>query len=217
MSRRAAPTVVGLSGPDGAGKSTTLAELAAALGREGVVATGSHLYGCVLCRRWTAAPAAALASAPGPDRDGGRLAAAARHGHALVDAAELQLRLGAACVGARLRRRGTRSLVVTDRGPLDGLVKHDPSARSLVGRWYRRCAGRYQVIVWLDAPAEVLAGRDGEHDPAELAASRDRFGRWAGRLGNVVRVDTAGGPPEAVARTIRDRLAVGVPPAGPGS
>lgn len=215
MSRRAAPMVVGLSGPDGAGKSTTLAELAAALGREGVVAVGSHLYGCLLCRRWAAAPAAALASSAAGGRGGGRLAAAARRGHALVDVAELSLRLRAACAGARLRGAGTATLVVTDRGPLDGLAKHDPATASLVGRWYRRCAGRYQMIVWLDAPAEVLAERDGEHGPAELAAWRDRFGRWADHLGNVVRVDTATGPPEAVARTIRGWLD-GAVPAGRG-
>ena len=37
MSGRGAPTVVGLSGPDGAGKSSVLADLTAALGREGLV------------------------------------------------------------------------------------------------------------------------------------------------------------------------------------
>jgi hypothetical protein len=73
------------------------------------------------------------------------------------------------------------------------------------------------MIVWLDAPAEILAERDGEHGPAQLAASRDRFAHWAGVLGNVVRVDSGAGPPETVARTIRGRLDGAVPPAGAGS
>jgi hypothetical protein len=208
MSGRGAPTVVGLSGPDGAGKSSVLADLTAALGREGLVPARPHLYGCLLCRRLPATPAGSLTSAPVGGRRGGRLAALARRGHALVDAAELAVRLELARARARAQRRGAAALVVTDRGPLDGLAKHDPPAGSLAGRWYRRSAGRYQVIVWLDAPAEVLAGRDREHDPAELAAWRGRFDRWAGRLDNVVRVDTATRAPGTVARAVRDQLAV---------
>jgi hypothetical protein len=132
------------------------------------------------------------------------------------------VRLELARAGARTRHQGTAPLVVTDRGPLDGLAKHDPPPRSLAGRWYRRSAGRYRMIVWLDAPAEVLAGRDGEHDPAELAAWRDRFDRWAGRLDNVVRVDTAARRPEAVARAVRDQLGrpgalIREGPGGPGA
>jgi AAA domain len=176
---------LGLSGPDGCGKTTLAAALADAARRHGDAAEVVHVYGCVLCRRTSGhhAPHTHVLPATGR-RDPASGAGRPAHldlldaAHALLDATEMALRLAAA--RRRLRRaHGTTAVLITDRSPLDALVKYDPPLRSAVAAVWLRIAAGYSQIVVLDAPEEVLAERDREHTPAELRESRQRFARWA--------------------------------------
>jgi thymidylate kinase len=58
------------------------------------------------------------------------------------------------------------------------------------------------VLVVLDAPAEVLRARKGEHDLATLQAQRDRYRALAGRPGAVLVDATADA--DAVRREVTD-------------
>jgi hypothetical protein len=130
----------------------------------------------------------------------GRLAELLRTVHGYVDAYELVVRLLALRLAATW---GTSAVVVTDRGPLDGLAKHDPPRRSQLARRYLRLASKYDLIVLLDAPADLLAHRDGEHCAEELEHWRALYRRWAdvtAAAGNeVLVVDTVGRAPDSIA------------------
>lgn len=199
-------TVVGISGPDGAGKSTLAAAVAARLNDEGVRAAVVHVYGCVACRRWHGGtggigPAESL----GAGRTVDALRAAARRAHAAVDAWEMRVRVGAARVRLGARARDS-AVLVTDRSPLDGVVKHAPAPRSAAWRAYLRTIDEYARIIVLDADAGVLSVRDGEHDRAELERLRDRFRAVSAELGaDVARLD-ASGRPDQITRSCLDSI-----------
>ena len=129
------------------------------------------------------------------DHPGGLTRRLLRSLHALLDAAEMTTRLLA---GVLLARAAGKELVITDRTPLDALVKHDPSPRSVAGRWYLALARRYRTLLWLDADPPILAVRDREHPASELAAARARFASWARRLPNVRRLETGAAAPAEV-------------------
>jgi thymidylate kinase len=176
---------VGVSGPDGAGKTTAAAGLAHRLKAEGVDVHLVYVYGCVACRR-VAGPSSAVTPSAGRVRH-----RAVRRAHAVVDATELLVRLFLAA-----RRRP--AVLLTDRSPLDGLVKHASFAGpgTVAGRLYRLAARRYRRIALLDAPAAVLAARDREHDEQTLEQLRQRFREAAAELPNVKLVPSDIGTPE---------------------
>jgi thymidylate kinase len=190
--------VVGVSGPDGAGKSTVIRLLLRSCPDQGAFLS-VYLYGCFLCRR---VPARRTHSdgETSQSSDAGFLLAA----HGLIDALELWIRLSLAKIRARLlsTNKTAANIVLSDRSPLDGLAKHDPRAGSVTARAFGRLARSYDVIAWLDAEPQVLAGRDTEHARPELERVREAFTRWATLLPNVARID-ATAPPGAVASAIR--------------
>jgi hypothetical protein len=190
----------------------------AAVARGAAVRT-TYLYGCVACRNlrppgWLAR----FLSSPGtaglgwPDK--ARRARPARWQliHAAVDTAELALRLRLARRrAARAARRGRRhTLLLTDRSPLDAVVKHDPPAGGLTARWLRALAERYSAIALLDAPGTVLSARDGEHGPAGLERARESYRRWAALVPGVriLPTETASSD-ELAAAVLDDVLAAG--------
>jgi hypothetical protein len=140
----------------------------------------------------------------GEGRLGGLAGRRLRRLHAVVDATEMTLRL---VVATSLVRAVGGALVITDRTPLDALVKHDPHPRSLARRWYLGLAARYGTVLWLDADAATLAARDAEHSAADLAAVRARYWAWARRLPNAVRLDTGASAPAGVCEAALERLA----------
>lgn len=50
MRDRKAALIIAVSGPDGAGKSSLVADLVPALRSRGLAATTAYCYGCVFCR-----------------------------------------------------------------------------------------------------------------------------------------------------------------------
>jgi glycosyltransferase involved in cell wall biosynthesis len=180
----------------------------------------AYCYGCVLCRRF---PDSGQTQQPASEEGGRRrfsqVRSAVDRAHSLVDAAELAVRLAEAGLRARIRRRGRPAVVVTDRGPLDALVKFDPAPNSRRAALFARLAGRYDAALLLDAAPDVLAARDLEHTVDQLDDYRSRYLRWGLRLPSVVRLD-AGLPPsavvsEAVKAVLSDRSAAAVPPGRP--
>ncbi|SCL24169.1 Thymidylate kinase [Micromonospora rhizosphaerae] len=223
--------VIGFCGPDGAGKSSLVRELWGNLAESGFAVRRGYGYGCLLCRRFdqpsgiAGAAAGAVSNGRAADRLSsttepptwrGRLLRLARRLHGHIDAAELAVRLAALRCTARLTRS---AVVMTDRGPLDGLAKHDPPPGSSLARRYLRLTSRYDILVLLDAPAELLARRDGEHTPEELEHWRLLYRRWAclaDALGNRVLVtDTAARTPGSIAVDLRRTVLSGVRHAAP--
>ncbi|HYI65844.1 MAG TPA: hypothetical protein VEW95_02860 [Candidatus Limnocylindrales bacterium] len=150
------PLLVAISGPHGAGKSRLAVEVGRALRDRGLETSTAYLYGCVICRR---APAnlrdlalrrdaqPAARSRPGP------LRRAAYAAHALIDVAEIAVRIG----WMRVTRGGR--VIITDRGPVDGIAKHGLESPSVAESAYRRLARGFDATFVLDAPAPLLRSR----------------------------------------------------------
>ncbi len=103
------------------------------------------------------------------------------------------------------RRRGR--LVIYDRHGLDArLPRPGSSLRSRTRRWILGHAIPVpQLVLVLDAPAEVLFARKGEHDPATLHAQRRAYLTLAARL-PVAQVVDASRPRDEVRRDVVDRV-----------
>lgn len=214
MAGRSAPLArgircIGFSGPDGSGKSSLARELVSLLHARGVPARVVYLYGCFVCRRWPGGRKSRQGGAAGG------LDRAIRLMHALVDFAELTLRLLFALISLWLAALAAHSrerpVLITDRSPLDGLVKFAPRAGSLPERLYRGAAESYEAILVLDAPTDILVMRDADHDADYLAMRRRAFLTSASRLHNVSSIDTAGESPVELAAAVGARLGLPVP------
>jgi glycosyltransferase involved in cell wall biosynthesis len=210
-------TVVGFSGPDGSGKSSLVEAVAEAAAGRGVPVHTVYLYGCVVCRNvrldgslrtFHASPGTAALEYPDAPRG---VRTSWHRVHAAVDTAELALRLRLACRRARrtARRTGHGVLLLTDRTPLDTVVKHDPPEGGFPTRWLRALGRRYASITLLDARSDVLAARDGEHGVAGLERAQDGYRQWAGRMPGVRTLCTQQAPPEGLARKVLDHVLAG--------
>ncbi|AVV45724.1 glycosyltransferase [Streptomyces sp. ID05-04B] len=207
--------LVGVSGPDGAGKSSLAGRVAKDLRGQGYAVATPYCYGCLVCRhlprrlrfRFTASVGERPSTGSGDGAWIGRL-------HGWVDAAELAVRLAGAVVRARCTALGRPAAVVTDRGPLDGLVKFDPSPGSALTAVFTRLSRAYQVTLLLDAEPEVLAGRDGEFAVGPLADLRNDYRRWASRSRHVDVVNAAAPPAEVAAEAMARVPVERHPPAG---
>ncbi len=189
--RTSRPIVVGISGPDGAGKTRLATALAERLVADGRAVVRVHPYGCVICRRLPASYRNEPAEANG--RSSHRLIRVRRAIHVihgLIDAAELGLRLrrvrAEADAGATPRRR---PVVIADRSALDGLVKFRPRRGALLDRVFLRLALGFDTILLLRASPSTLAWRDGEHAERVLAVLAERFDMAASDLPSVRPID----------------------------
>jgi len=197
--------LVGVSGPDGAGKTTLVRALRGEAEIEHAHVVTFHPYGCVICRRWPVPGARVDGPAVPPTRS--LLRSAALRGHAVVDAAELNLRIIAARAWLRLSGDADHpAIVITDRSPLDALAKHS-AAGPRVTHWILGLARSYDRILLLDAEGEVLAERDGEHSRGELARQRRRFLELAAAV-EATRVDSSAPfSHDLVGRVVREVVA----------
>lgn len=99
------------------------------------------------------------------------------------------------------RARGC--LVVLDRHPCEVLLDRDARPKARARRLlFGRLVPAADIVLVLDAPAEVLAARKPEHTVAELAARRERYLDLARRTAGVEVVDTAGNLDEAIGRVV---------------
>jgi hypothetical protein len=201
MSGRTAPLVIAVSGPDGAGKSSLVADLIPALRRRGLATATAYCYGCVVCRRFGALAGTGMGT---PGRGGcARIRTFLDRSHALADAAELTGRLAGARFRARAAARRGRAAVVTDRGPLDGLAKFDPAPGSWPAAFFTRLSRNYDLTLLLDASPDILATRDGEHTAAQLNDLRDRYLCWQRRLPRVAFLGAEARPEEVAAEALQ--------------
>jgi glycosyltransferase involved in cell wall biosynthesis len=134
--------------------------------------------------------------------------------HALLDAAELAVRLEWARLRASCAAFPLPAAVITDRGPLDGLAKFDPPPRSLAAAVFTWLGRRYDLLFLLDAPGSVLASRDGEHSGRELDRSRLRYRHWARSLPPGIRLDVGARSLGAVAAEAASAAANAAGPRG---
>jgi glycosyltransferase involved in cell wall biosynthesis len=183
--------VVAVSGPDGAGKSSLAQQLASTLTAAGFSVVTAYCYGCFFCRRSWRGQARRGWLRPGPRSWISRC-------HALLDVTELMIRLASARGRAALRP-GRPVAVVTDRGPLDWLAKFRPAPGSLAAALCTSASRRYDLVLLLDAPADVLAARDRDHSPQELDKWRNRYLAWARFVPALVQLDTRDRQPAVVA------------------
>lgn len=126
---RPPPLVIALSGADGSGKSTIARALALRLEAEGHAVVSVYTYGCVVCRR---IPKPLCLTVAGGRPMGGsvrteRLLRILNEMHAVVDAAELRVRLWAAVRMARSKPTRETSHCPASR---DGSVGSGPSRQA---------------------------------------------------------------------------------------
>ncbi|MER7952202.1 glycosyltransferase [Streptomyces sp. NPDC096079] len=219
MTNTRGPLLVAVSGPDGAGKSSLVRRLSTLLRERGVTVVTTHSYGCFLCRRFPVPPRASETDGPGgdewarrasdPERRGSRL----RRAHAFLDAGELTARITTArlLARARARRRGRAApaVVVTDRGPLDGLVKFDLPASSGAAAVFRRIADGYGLTLLMETGPETLRGRGWEEIAGPPTVWWARYRSWSRRLPGIERLDGERAP-SLVAATALERILDGV-------
>ncbi|MEX0168338.1 glycosyltransferase family 4 protein [Streptomyces sp. LMG1-1-1.1] len=125
--------------------------------------------------------------------------------HAFLHASELAARLAVARTLARKRARGGPAVVLTDRGPLDGLVAFDPPAASWAAEAFRRIAGRYGLTLLVDTGPDTPRGRDREEATGRPASSWPPYRRWSRQLPRVARLDGRRAP-SLVAATAAERI-----------
>ncbi|MFI9115930.1 glycosyltransferase family 4 protein [Streptomyces venezuelae] len=211
MTRSRGPLLVAVSGPDGAGKSSLVGRLSALLAERGLTVVALHCYGCFLCRRFPVPPRVSEPEEPGggewarragdPERRGSGL----RRAHAFLDAGELSARIALARLRARRRARGGDAVVLTDRGPLDGLVKFDLPAGAPAASAFRRVADRYGLTLLVETGPETLRGRGWEEVAGPPTVWWARYRSWSRRLPRITRLDGER-PASRVATEALDRI-----------
>ncbi|MFB7588588.1 glycosyltransferase [Streptomyces sp. NPDC056169] len=202
--------LVAVSGPDGAGKSSLVRRLATLLGERGVPVATTHCYGCFLCRSFPVPPRVREEGEPGerwarrasdPERRG----SLPRRAHAFLDAADLAARIATARLTATARARGRQAVVITDRGPLDGLVKFNLPTSSAAAGAFRRIAARYGLTLLVETEPDTLLERGWEDVAGSPAAWWARYRTWATRLPGVARLDGERAP-SLVAASAAERI-----------
>ncbi|WP_329625088.1 glycosyltransferase family 4 protein [Streptomyces sp. NBC_01255] len=213
--------LVAVSGPEGAGRSSLLRRLTALLGERGVHVVTTQGHGCFLCRRFPVPPRVREEGEPGERwarraSDPVRRGSLPRRAHAFLDAAELAVRITAARLTATARAHGRQAVVLTDRGPLDGLVRFGPPASSAAAGAFRRLAGRYALTLLVETGTDTLLGRGPQVLAGSPAALRARYRSWSARLPHVVHIDGAR-PPSLVAAGMLEQIldVVRTPPPRP--
>ncbi|MFF8378277.1 glycosyltransferase [Streptomyces sp. NPDC015661] len=212
------PLLVAVSGPDGVGTSSLVRRLGTLLRERGVTVVTVHGHGCFLCRRLPVPPRVRETGEPGgdvwarrasdPERRGSRL----RRAHAFLDAAELTARIAAAGLFARARAHGGQDVVLTDRGPLDALVRFDPPATSGAASAFRRIAAGYGLTLLVETGPGSRRGRGREETGGPPTVRWGRYRSWSLRLTGVAHLDgerapslVAGAAVERILDEVRER------------
>jgi glycosyltransferase involved in cell wall biosynthesis len=200
MTSERRPIIAAVSGPDDVGKSTLIRRMAPMLRERGFETTTTYCYGCLVCRQFQGPPRWRDGTSASGSRELRVLGSWVDRAHASVDAAELTIRLLSAILRVKMRAHGRPAAVVTDRGPLDGLVKYGPAPDSVVARLFTGLARRHDITFLLDFDR---GPETRERRVKEEAWPPYRL--WAPRLPSIVRLD-AGSPPAAMADEAVRRL-----------
>ncbi|MFI8764027.1 glycosyltransferase family 4 protein [Streptomyces sp. NPDC053792] len=205
------PLLVAVSGPDGAVNSSLASRLGTLLREHGVTTVALPCHGCFLCRRSPVPPRVRDAGEPegdewarrasDPERRGPRL----RRAHAFLEASGLTARIGLARLLARARAHGGQAVVLTDRGPLDGLVRFDLPASSKAAAAFRRIADGYGLTLLVETGPETLRGRRTEEIAGPPTVWWARYRSWSRRLPRIARLDGER-PLSLVAGTALERI-----------
>lgn len=176
-------------GPDGAGKTTLVSALPDALGGDPLVVymgvnrdSQTHALPTMRWAQRRVPPAPPVRTAA-PAR--ARLRHLVTRTHLMLDQA---YRAG---IGMRERRRGRT--VIFDRylydAEVDAAVEGRGRREQQVLRWIRRRLPAPDLVLVLDAPADVLFARKGEHDVARLDRLRRAYADIAGDVPAVAVID----------------------------
>ncbi|MGW6566761.1 glycosyltransferase [Streptomyces sp. NPDC054975] len=166
------PLLIAVSGPAGAGRSSQVERVAGLLRQRGFAVTTLHRHGGFLGRGFGSPPwvrdEEETARRPdGPTRRGPWV----RRAQALLYAGELFVRTGAARRGQVTRSRGRPAVVLTDGGPLDGLVAFGFPPGHRASDRFARLVRRYDLTLLVEtAPAP-------------------RYRSWVSHLPGIVRLD----------------------------
>ncbi|MFI8911426.1 glycosyltransferase [Streptomyces sp. NPDC053513] len=205
------PLLVAVSGPDTAGTASLVRRLAALLRERGVTVVVLPCHGCLLCRRLPAPPHVRKTAEPGRSAWARRATDPERRGpwprrvHASLDAAELAARIAVARLLARSRARGGRAVVLTDRGPLDELVRFGLPAVAGGAAGFRRVARGYGLTLLVESGPETPGSLGPEGAAGSPAAWWDRCRGWSRRLPGIVWLD-GDEAPSLVAETALERI-----------
>ncbi|MGW2014830.1 glycosyltransferase family 4 protein [Streptomyces sp. NPDC001927] len=176
------PLLVAVSGPAGASTSALVPRLARLLRERGFAVTTLDDRGCFLCR--------------GSARRGPW----AGRAHALVHAGELTVRTSAARRALAVRALGRPAVVLTDRGPLDGLVAFGLPPGGGASGPFVRLARRHDLTLLVESsPTTALRGPDREGTARSPVLEGARYRAWAARLPRVVRLDGERAPSRVAA------------------
>ncbi|MFF6777013.1 glycosyltransferase family 4 protein [Streptomyces sp. NPDC012637] len=213
-----APLLVAVSGPDRTGTSWLVRALAVLLRQRGFAVATVRGHGCAICRRFPVPPRVRDEGEPGGpgrrDRHPERRGSWSRRAHAYVDVGDLNVRILAARLFVRAVAGGRTAVVLTDQGPLDGLVRFGLPPGRGAARRFAATAGRYDLTLL----PETLPGLDGKGSAGPPPAWWARHRGWAARLPRTVRLDGADAP-TAVAEAALEQVLRRVPPepADPGT
>ncbi|MFG2334397.1 glycosyltransferase family 4 protein [Streptomyces sp. NPDC048604] len=197
--------LVTVSGPARSGTSSLVRRLAALLRSRGFGVGTARGHVCFLCHRFNGPPRVREREEEWAHRRYGpvRSRSRRRRAHALVHAAELSARTGAARLLVRVRAHGRPAVVVTDGGPLDALASFDPNPGSTVAALYSSLSRNRDLTLLLEVSAATLAARGWARNWPSPHALRERYKAWAHRLPDVAPLDGEA-PPAVLARDALD-------------
>ncbi|MFE5628977.1 glycosyltransferase family 4 protein [Streptomyces sp. NPDC056543] len=184
----ARPLLIAVSGPDGTGRSALVGRMAGLLRQRGVAVT--TLHGRFPGRGFGSPPRVRdeEETVRRPD-DPPRRGSWARRAHALLDAGDLSVRTRAARRALATRSRGGPAVVLTDGGPLDGLVAFGLTPEHRASDRFARLVRRYDLTLLV-----------------ETGPVPSRYRAWASRLPRVVRLDGERAPSRVAAEAVERML-----------
>lgn len=106
-------------------------------------------------------------------------------------------------------------MVLTDRGPLDGLVKFDLPTRSAAASVFRRIADRYGLTLLVETGPDTLRNRGWEEIAGPPTVWWARYRSWSQRLPRLSRIDgersqalVAGEALDRILDVVQDRVRI---------
>ncbi|MFE5486258.1 glycosyltransferase [Streptomyces sp. NPDC056527] len=199
----ARPLLIAVSGPDGASRSSLVRRLAGLLRQRGFAVTTLDCHGCFLCRGFDSPPRVrdAEETARRPD-DPTRRGSRARRAHALIHAGDTSVRTRATRRALSARSPGRPAVVLTDGGPLDGLVAFGFPPGQRASERFARLVRRHDLTLLVETAPTAARERGREFAAGSPAVRWACYRAWASRLPRVVRLDGERAPSRVSAEAL---------------